>query len=87
VKTLVPLIAPINFFGKLKKKLDMPHGGMLGLAYPCKNVSYTLNASPLKGGSYPREPPFFYWLIGYPLRTKSLFYDNLDFSAKQVNLV
>jgi hypothetical protein len=48
------------FMEKLKKKLDMPHGGMVGFSSARKIVSYTLNASPLQGGSYPHEPLFFY---------------------------
>jgi hypothetical protein len=48
-----------DFFSKKnKKRLDMPHGGIVGSVYPVECFLKYQDASPPQGGSYPHEPPF-----------------------------
>jgi hypothetical protein len=50
---------PKIFFKKLKKRLDMPHGGIVWFIPPVRMLLKISQCLSPPGGSYPREPPFF----------------------------
>ena len=50
----------------------MLHGGSLWCSPPVRMLLMHLNASPQKGGSYPREPPFFILRLSRKLKSVTL---------------
>jgi hypothetical protein len=48
------------FFKKIKKMLDIPHGGIVCLNSPVRVLLKVTQCLSPMGGSYPREPPFYF---------------------------